>query len=326
MSGGHDGPRSRHRALIYDDAPQFMSNVGAFLRDGVRDRDRMLAAVTPEKAGWLREDLGDDAGAIDFADSAALYERHGPMLTAVIDYLARHSAPSQNRVRVVAEQPPATRSPADTRAYMRYEAASNVAYGRYAASVLCPYDARRLPADVIEDALRTHPEVYEADGPRPSDAFADPRDFIRERQRVEAAPPGAPVHELDRPEDVAIARRRAGEYAQAAGLPQLTCEDLTVAVSEVATNALLHGRAPRCMWIYVREDALVCHIHDSGPGPSDPLIGYLPADIGAHEGHGLWLAHHFCDIVEIAADRSGTHVYLRMGVPVASVRDPTSRR
>jgi anti-sigma regulatory factor (Ser/Thr protein kinase) len=224
-------------------------------------------------------------------------------------------------VRVVAEQPPWARSAAGTRAYMRYEAASNVAYRRYAASVLCPYDALRLPASTIEDALRTHPEVLEAGGPRPSGAFVDPREFIRERRRLEAAPPGAPVHELGQPGDVAIARRRAGEYAQAAGLPRMRIEDLTLAVSEVATNALIHGHAPRRMWIYIREDALVCHFYDSGPGPPDPLIGYLPPD-AAHEGRGLWLAHRFCDIVEVAADASGTHVYLRMSLPATSACAP----
>jgi hypothetical protein len=39
---------------------------------------------------------------------------------------------------------------------------------------------------------------------------------------------------------------------------------------------------------------------------------------GVHAGHGLWLAHHFCDILEIAGSPSGTHVYLRTVLPVAS--------
>ncbi|WP_028057734.1 sensor histidine kinase [Candidatus Solirubrobacter pratensis] len=308
----HDGMHPRHWALVYDDADRFAAGVGAFVREGVDRGERVLAALTREKAAWLREELGEDREMVEFADAGELYARPGPMLTAVVEYLRRHAAPGRGRVRVVAEQALATRAPADTRAYLRYEAASNVVYQRFAASVLCPYDAHLLPDAVVEDALRTHPEVLDATGPRRSDAFLDPRDFIRGRERVEAAPPGAPVQELERLEDIPVARRLAGEYAGAAGLSRATIEDMLVAVSEVATNALVHGQAPRCMWIYLRHDALVCHVHDGGPGLPDPLLGYLPPDSGVHEGRGLWLAHHFCDIVEVAADRSGTHVYLRM--------------
>jgi anti-sigma regulatory factor (Ser/Thr protein kinase) len=312
VHGLSDCAGARHRALIYEDPGCFVDAIARFVLDGLRDDDRVLVAVTPEKFGWLRDALGDDAAAVGFTDSGALYERHGPMFATVVNYLSRHGSPGRGRVRIVAEQALAWRTPVDVRAYMRYEAAANVMYRRFAASVLCPYDASRLPELVVLDALRTHPEVLDGERPRRNEAFVDPRVFVRGQINVVAAPRGSPAIVLERLENVASARRRVAEFAEAAGLPGPKIEELTVAVSEVATNALIHGRAPRCLWIYRRDGALVCHVADGGRGLPDPLVGYLVPDLDADGGRGLWLAHQLCDVVETAGDETGTHVYLQM--------------
>jgi anti-sigma regulatory factor (Ser/Thr protein kinase) len=305
---------AKHRALVYRDADRFIDAVGAFVRDGVERGESVLTALSAEKLDWLRHDLGADAPAVDFADERALYERHGPMLASVLDYLERHGTPGGGRVRIVAEQALALRDPADVRAYMRYEAASNVAYARFDANVLCPYDAASLPDAIVRDALRTHPEVLDDGAPRPSERYVDPRSFVRERAVVERVPAGVTPIALELPDDVAGARAFARAHAEAAGAPTEAIEDLELAVSEVATNALVHGRGPRLVWCYVDHGDLVCRVHDAGPGPADPLQGYLPPDIRRLRGRGLWLAHQLCDIVEIAGDRAGTDVQLRLKV------------
>lgn len=315
MSTSSEGLSADHRALLYHDASRFVGAVGAFVRHGLGNGDRVLAAVTPEKETWLREDLGADAELVDFADASVLYVRLGPMFRTVMDYLERHGTPGRGRVRIVAEQALALRAPADRRAYMRYEAASNVAYTRYAASVLCPYDAKLLPDEILRDALCTHPRVLEDGRTRPNDRFVDPRSFIRRDVRVGAAPPGTPAHHLERLEDVAVARALVRAHAQAAGLAREAIEDLMVAVSEVAANALLHGHAPRRLWSYIDDGTLVCQVHDAGSGLADPLAGYLAPDTTRLNGRGLWLAHQLCDIVEIASDPTGTRIKLHVTVP-----------
>jgi anti-sigma regulatory factor (Ser/Thr protein kinase) len=238
------------------------------------------------------------------------------MLTAVIGFMARHGGGGRVRVRVriVAEQALANRTPADARAYLGYEAAANVAYRPFAASVLCPYDAGSLPEHIVRDVLRTHPEILDGEQVRPNAAFVDPRQFLREHMRVEPAPPGARALRLERLEDIAPARRRVAALALAAGVANARIDDVKVAVGEVATNALIHGRAPAGLWTYVRDDAFVSHVHDRGRGLADPLVGYLVPALEARRGRGVWLAHQLCDSVEAAADDTGTHIYLRFAL------------
>jgi anti-sigma regulatory factor (Ser/Thr protein kinase) len=305
----------KHRALIYHEPGRFVDGVGGFVRDGLDVGERVLVAIAREKVGWLRDGLGGAADALDVWDADDLYERHGPMLRALMDYLERHARSAHGQVRVVAEQQLAQRSPADVRAYMRYEAASNVAFRGHAGAVLCPYDAEALPEEIVEDALRTHPIVLAPGGARVSELFTEPRSFVRERARVRPPPPGAPVCGLDRLDDIAIARELVRARAEALGLAPHDVDDLTMAAGEVAANAVLHGRPPRTVWIYVDEGVLVCHVHDAGPGPRDPLAGYMPPDRRTLERRGLWVAHQLCEIVEVAADETGTHVYLGMRVP-----------
>jgi anti-sigma regulatory factor (Ser/Thr protein kinase) len=317
VSAPPDPARSPHRALLYDDPDDFVEAVGPFLREGLRGGEKVLAAVAPDKRGWLREELGADARAVDFLDAGVLYARQGPMFRMVLDYLQRHASPGAGRARVVAERPAANGGAAVMRGYMRYEAAANVAYEDYDARVICPYDTAALPEAIVEDALRTHPEVLEDDRVRPSALFMDPRAFVRRRVRPRAAPPGAPAHGIERPEDLAGARALVRAEAERASLADDTIADLVLAVSEVGANALVHGEAPRTVWAYVEQDALVCQVRDAGPGLADPLAGYLPPDRSLLSGRGLWLTHQFCDVVEIASDAGNTDVYLHVAAPGA---------
>ena len=56
------------------------------------------------------------------------------------------------------------------------------------------------------------------------------------------------------------------------------------------------------------------------PGRGSPIrsSGYLPPDRSLLTGRGLWLAHQFCDVVEVASDPGGTDVYLHVTVPAAA--------
>jgi anti-sigma regulatory factor (Ser/Thr protein kinase) len=301
-----------HGALVYHDPDGFVEGVDAFVRHGLRGGDQVLAIVTHEKAGWLREQLGSDADAIEFVDADLFYDRHGPMFSRLLGYLERHGVPGRGRVRIVAEQALALREAADVRAYMRYEAASNFAYSRFDASVLCPYDAARLPDEILRAALNTHPEILENGRSRRSGSFMDPRSFLRQSVRDRAAPTGIAPCRLERPEDIASARALVRGQAQAAGLAGQGVEDLMIAVSEVATNAFRHGEAPRRLWSYVEDGHFVCKVTDAGSGLPDPLAGYFPPDRQRLDRRGLWLAHQLCDIVEVACDTTGTDVCLHM--------------
>lgn len=312
----HFADHAAHEALLYDDDDQLLATIVPFVRAGLRAGERVLVALVPGKHGSVREALGPEAESVEFIDAVAMYSRNGPMLSSLLQRLATHAIPGEGRVRLLAEQALAARTRTEARAYMRYEAASNVAYERYAASVLCAYDTRGLSDSTLLHAQQTHPRVLDSagDGGHSSDAFVDPREFIRRHSRVQPPPAHATEIPLETRNDLAYTRYRITEQARAVGLADAKIDELTVATTEVASNALLHGRAPRHVWTYTDDGAFVCHVHDAGPGLSDPLAGYLVPEASGLGGRGLWLAHQLGDIVEAASDDTGTHVTVRMTI------------
>jgi anti-sigma regulatory factor (Ser/Thr protein kinase) len=305
----------QHRALLYGDAGALVGALEPFVRDGLDRGESVLVALGAEQLGWVREALGDAADAIEAVDAAEMYARHGPMLSSLLQRFVVEGTPGEGRIRVVAEQSLTAATPVRTRAYLRYEAAANVAYRPFAASVLCPYDTARLPDEVLAHALETHPEVLEATTTRASPRFTDPREFIRRHSRVERPPADADELAFEDLADVQHVRHRVSLLADAAGLARAQVDELNVAVTEVVTNALRHGGPPRRLWAYTSDDAFVCQVQDGGGGLTDPLAGYIVPDLAGTSGRGLWLAHQLCDVVEAATDEAGTHVCVRMHLP-----------
>jgi anti-sigma regulatory factor (Ser/Thr protein kinase) len=239
------------------------------------------------------------------------------MFRSILDRLARHRD-DRTRVRLVAERPWSFEDDVQVRAYMRYEAASNLAYPRFDASVLCPYDLNSTPDEVVRAVRRTHPEVHAGGDRRPSGSYEDPRRFVAAWVAPPEVPADATRHPLDALEDVARGRHAVRADALRAGLDRAAADDLATAASEVAANAFVHGAGPRSLTTYVDDGHLVCRVSDAGDGLADPLVGYLPPDPLVPGGRGLWLAHQLCDVAEVASGAAGTDVVLYMNRPVAA--------
>ena len=167
------------------------------------------------------------------------------MLTAVLAYMEEHGSPGRGRVRIVAEQALGGRDAEDVRGYMRYEAASNVAYERFDATCCAPTTPAACPTPSSRTPFARSGGVRgrRATGQR---ALVDPATFVRERVAAQPVPAGVPPIALVEPDDVAAARALVRARAEAAAVPPEAINDLELAVSEVATNALPHGGpAPR---------------------------------------------------------------------------------
>ena len=317
VAGCHS--HAHHGALLYRDPSEYVEGVGGFLRDGLREGDLVLVAVSPERRRWLREELGGDAAAVDFVGGDEPYRRLGPVFHALVDRLERRRAAGDGRVRIVNElalaPAPSGHASAYARHHMRYEAASNYIYERFGTVALCPYDAERLPDAVLEDAVRTHPLLLRGAHDRRNERFVDPRAFLRERVLAPAALADADGWPIEKIGDIAAVRAHALARASAAGLAGRALEDLELAVSEVATNAFLHGRPPRRLWTYVAEGHVVCRVRSDGAQAGDPLGPYLPPDPRDFGGRGLWLAHQLCDVVEVAGAGEVTDVLLLVRLP-----------
>ena len=305
---------ARHRALLYRGPRDFTGAVGPFIRAGLAARQPVLVAVPAGRLGWIRRDLGADYQSVQVADAADFYQTLGRATRALVDWL-RAQAAAGRAVRVIAEQDLAGQAGTEIAAYLRAEAAANVIYQPYAVSVLCPFDASSLPGGVLRDAQRIHPELARDGVTASSPLYTDPARFVRERSVTADPPPSAASIGFGVPGDLSAVRRFLRAELAAAGVAGEAAQVLVTAVGEVVTNALAHGRAPRRLWVYREDGKLVCHVHDGGPGPDDPLAAYLVPEPDADRGQGLWLARQVADSVELASDAAGTHVRVAARLP-----------
>jgi hypothetical protein len=91
-------------------------------------------------------------------------------------------------------------------------------------------------------------------------------------------------------------------------------DELLFALSEAVVNAELYGRPPTTVRVWTGQDRIVVHVHDTGPGPADPLTGLIPApDSATGVGLGLWLSHQLADVDIAVVTTDGCTVRLRVG-------------
>jgi anti-sigma regulatory factor (Ser/Thr protein kinase) len=218
------------------------------------------------------------------------------------------------RARVVSEQTLADRVEAELVDYRRIEAAINVLFADTAVDVLCPYDAT-LPAHLLGIGLDTHDTMLGLSPTVPRPRSGDPMELIADLATVVPPPAGAATLDCSSPAQLAHARRLVHDHGQAAGLTPELVDGVALAVTEVLTNALLHGRSPARLHVYDEGPTWVCHVHDRGRGPADPLAGMLPPSEASENGRGLWLARQLCTAVDVGSDASGTHVRLHVRRP-----------
>ena len=124
--------------------------------------------------------------------------------------------------------------------------------------------------------------------------------------------PPAAAQTLRYREDLADVRDFAASRARQAGLPPRRVGDLVIAVGELAANTLEHTSGPGTLTLWAAESEIICQVNDSGH-ITDPLAGRLKRDpVTAGGGHGLWIVHQVCDLVQIRTSPAGTAIRLHM--------------
>jgi anti-sigma regulatory factor (Ser/Thr protein kinase) len=119
---------------------------------------------------------------------------------------------------------------------------------------------------------------------------------------------GRPAITLDLGDGVAPARRAVSAIIATRGWSGLDrADDLILALSEIMTNSILHGKGRRELRVWTHSGTVTCEVSDGGDGPADPMISYRPPTTDAIGGRGLWIAQQLCDALAIAR-RGGTTV------------------
>lgn len=113
--------------------------------------------------------------------------------------------------------------------------------------------------------------------------------------------------------DLSQVRAIVLRYAREAGLAEGRANDLVLAVSEVAANTLRHTASSGTLALWHDHDEIICEVRDEG-FIADPLAGQRRPAPDATGGHGLWIVHQVCDLVELSSDGNGTSVRMHMAL------------
>ena len=293
-----------HEAFLYSTDDEYAAVLAPFLSEAVLAGQTAIAVTSAERIRLLREALGDDQREVSFFDADEWYGRPGATLAAWRAELDAHAGAEP--VRAVGEVAFTGDEAADTR-WTSYESLLNRAFADRSAWIVCPYDTRRLPEQIVADARRTHPVVSTGVGRAPS-----PAHFAGHELAASLSPSVARAGaELGAAATITAGgdplrlRRAVTWSARSAGLSTDVVEDLILAVGEVAsgyTSATVRTGRAGGEWF--------CETEAVGRASNG-----LPFD---ENGLGVLIGRLICNRVEVDHGRGSVLVRFVFGVPRAS--------
>jgi anti-sigma regulatory factor (Ser/Thr protein kinase) len=276
--------RLRHDAFVYRSEDEYLGRSVPFLKEGLEAGEGAVVANTRSGLAAMREALGPDAERATFVDVSESYTRPARALAAYYRVFGEQLE-TRPTLRIVADVQFGP-DPAEWDLWMGYEAIFNRSFASLPVWVWCTYEARRLPAPVLEGVWRTHPGVVSETGWSASDRFEDPDDLLR---RITPPPVELPgLRSIDAGNTPESFRDRLAAELWAANVSEAKVLDMLVAATEVYENAEEHGGGVEEVRVGRASGRFVCEVVDRGVGFDDPGAGYLAPQEGV--GTGLWVA------------------------------------
>ena len=301
-------PGYRHEALFYRGDEEFLAGTLPLVRKAVDAEAAVLVAIPKRHTAVLREALDGHREGVDFADMEELGRNPGRIIGAWRDFVRSHGG-GDTAPLGIGEPIWPERSEAELVECQRHETLLNLAFTPETPwTLLCPYDARRLPHDVLDAARRNHPHVHEHGRSHRSDSYA--------RAIPGCEPLPAPAVEPDEvsyagTDGLSALRELIAARAEREGLRRARAADLVLAVHELATNTLHYARGGGVLRIWREDATLLVEVADGGH-IADPLAGRdcpPPTELG---GRGLYLVNQLCDLVQMRSSPEGSVVRIHM--------------
>jgi anti-sigma regulatory factor (Ser/Thr protein kinase) len=211
-----------------------------------------------------------------------------------------------------------SRPAAELREVARHEALCNLAFGGRPMTIFCLYDMTRLSQAVLADAEQTHPVHVSAGEQRANRSYLGPGRFPPGCDEP-LPPPATDAESVIFDGQLAPVREFSANQGRAAGLDRGRVNDLVLAVSEIAANALGHAGGGGVIRFWCTSEEVLCQVEDHG-FITDPLAGRYRRPADAQGGHGLWLVNRVCDLVERRSSPAGTITRLHMRRPASGAR------
>jgi anti-sigma regulatory factor (Ser/Thr protein kinase) len=304
-----------HEALLYSTPGEFVESTEPFLRAGLERGERAFVITNQLNMGPLRAALAGVADDVDWEDTAAWFPKPVDRIQALDRYVRDQLDRGAPRVRIIDESMWPEDSIGAVSELKRFESVCNVVLAALPVWMICPYNAS-LFNHILPDAYRTHPLIRDARVTREaSTSYLQPGEFFQVLDAEHELPPAPRDARVLRFETSREARALAGAEASAAGLHADRIQDLELATSEVATNAIRHARQGAELRVWTMPDEVVCQVSDTGDGMTDRMAGYGEPNEPHVGGWGLLLARKLCDSVEVRTTSEGTVIRLGMQLP-----------
>ena len=303
----------RHEALFYADEDDFLAGTVPFVRDGVAAGEPVLVAVTAARKRALERALNENAEGVLFADMEELGRNPACIIPAWRDFVAHHGRPGGPR-RGIGEPIWATRSAAELVECQRHEFLLNLAFASTSSFwLLCPYDTEALDPEVLDVAEQSHPFIAEDRASRNSAEYVPPSAAPGPFDGELPAPARRPMELQFGSADLRLVRRFVSTEGEAAGLGAARAADLVLAVSELATNSVLHAGGHGTLRFWQEAGAVLCEVQDDGSF-KNPLLGRERPLDNQLTGRGLWMVNRLCDLVQMRSSPAGNVARLHMSL------------
>ncbi len=136
--------------------------------------------------------------------------------------------------------------------------------------------------------------------------------------------PGFGVRSVPHPEEVASVRHRFLPWAVNCGLSADQCDDLAIALSELASNAVRVASTYFEVRVAIINERVVVEVEDDGPGFMDEEMFSFSPDVEDESGRGLFIVRTLLD--EVSVRSTGRGCVVRASVAVENAREPAPSR
>jgi anti-sigma regulatory factor (Ser/Thr protein kinase) len=310
---GHEASHGSfvHRAFLYCTEQDYLDCLLPFISDAVQSDQAVLVAVPPPNLAVLARGLGSLVASVAMIDMTQAGRNPSRILGEVLSkFVDKHR---DGPVQMIGESMWPSRSEVEYPACVQHEALLNRAFAGADITVVCPYHVSQLDPDVIADARRTHPVLWQNGVLEHDNAAYAPEETLARYNRPLSSDPAAVRYTARRLADLAGARAFAGAYAQWFGLSADKSADLQLIASELTTASLTHAGGSCRLALWRHGEHVICEARDDGC-LDDPLAGRRPYGSDSDRGHGLYVVNAVADLVRThtTANETTIHAYLRM--------------
>jgi len=282
-------PQRFHEVGFYRSDAEFAALIVPFVEDGVAAGQPVILGYDDRKASLLRSWLYDPTAVTFIADNS-LYATPARAIASYWQMFKQLTAAGATQIRIAGDVPHEGNG-GRFAGWDRYESAANTVWNRFPIWSRCLYDATTAAPRVLDVAARTHPRIVLPSGHyQPSSRYQQAAGFQPLPPDPDPLEDSVPAIVLSDPSPAQV--RRVLTSIGGGRVSDTALEELMIGTGEALSNARRHGGPPVTARIWAGSGRILVHVHDTGPGPADPLAGLVPAWawLGQREG-GLWLIH-----------------------------------